>query len=230
VAARKTFPWFWRELAWDRHRIVPAWDQAVAKLKFVGPARGRGAGDAVEFMWVDELEFDGLRVEGRLMNTPGALKGLRAGARVALSLDALSDWMLVRDTKAHGAFTVNAMRAGMSRAERCEHDAAWGLEFGAPPQTPDVKRFTARGEHPMVKHVSKGFVSRLRAGEAKAHDVDDAGWSLLHRFALAGSAHLVKQLLAHGAKPKHKTPHGLTAEDLAESLGWRRVTSVLRGR
>ena len=39
-SARQSFKYFWRELSWERRRIVPALDLAMVKLPFTdGPAR-----------------------------------------------------------------------------------------------------------------------------------------------------------------------------------------------
>ena len=56
---------------------------------------------------------------------------------------------------------------------------------------------------------------------------DDRGWTLLHTMALGGNAGGVTALLKHSADPAAKTGHGMTAMELATSLGWTKVIDVL---
>ena len=49
-----------------------------------------------------------------------------------MPLSEITDWMYVISGQAFGGHTVNLMRSRMSAAERKEHDAAWGLDFGDP--------------------------------------------------------------------------------------------------
>lgn len=226
--AQQTFRFFWREVFWERRRIVPAYDRAVAKLAFVGPSKASKKEEAIEFMWVDEVDFDGAALEGTLINEPMELRGLQPGARVSLSLDQLSDWMLVRDDAAIGAFTVNAMRRSMKRAERAEHDEAWGLDFGKAVATPKLTPFACKVEHPLAKNVTASFEEQLRNGEVKADAVDVRGWSPLHHFALAGAKGIVEALLRNGADPRRVTKTGVTAEQLARALAWKEVAALLK--
>jgi uncharacterized protein len=59
--ARSTFRYFWRELAWERRRIVPGLDLACVKAPFSdGPSQHRTKGSPeVEQMWLNEIDFDG---------------------------------------------------------------------------------------------------------------------------------------------------------------------------
>src|SRR5687767_12674423 len=103
--ARATFRYFWREVAWERRRIVPALDLACVKVPFSDgprPARSRTTGGPgarppgtpeVELMWLDEVDFDGQLVGGVLLNTPNWLKTVKAGDPAHVPLDQVSDWM-----------------------------------------------------------------------------------------------------------------------------------------
>src|SRR4051812_11742046 len=88
--ARATFAYFWRELAWERRRIVPALDFACVKALFSDGERGARAPSGkprVEEMWVSEIDFDGRDVSGELLNQPNWLKSIRQGAAVRLQLE-----------------------------------------------------------------------------------------------------------------------------------------------
>src|ERR1043165_2567294 len=73
--SRATFRYFWREMAWERRRIVPALDMAAVKAPFADPPgtlRPQGQPE-VEHMWLGEVDFDGESVTGVLLNDPNWL-------------------------------------------------------------------------------------------------------------------------------------------------------------
>ncbi|MGD9368675.1 MAG: DUF2314 domain-containing protein [Desulfobacteraceae bacterium] len=130
-AAQKSFKYFWRELSWERRRIVPGLDLAMIKLPFTDGPRSVGKPE-FEHMWCDEIDFDGENLTGRLINTPNWLNSVKEGDSVQALFSHLTDWMMTVDGVAYGGYTVNMMPAGMSPQERKAHDQAWGLNFGDP--------------------------------------------------------------------------------------------------
>src|SRR6185312_5536271 len=80
-AARSTFRYFWRELAWERRRIVPALDLACVKAPFSDDENAVRVKDQpeVEQMWLGEIDFDGQFVSGTLLNAPNWLKSVKQG-------------------------------------------------------------------------------------------------------------------------------------------------------
>src|SRR5205823_13626232 len=68
--ARATFRYFWREVAWERRRIVPSLDLACVKAPFSdGKKAGGNTGDPeVEQMWLGDIDFDGQLISGTLLN------------------------------------------------------------------------------------------------------------------------------------------------------------------
>jgi uncharacterized protein YegJ (DUF2314 family) len=235
-AARATFRHFWRELAWERRRIVPGLSMSAVKAPFYDEARrGTSPKDApeAEQMWVGEVGFDGRAVSGVLLNAPRWLTSVREGDRVRVALGQLSDWMFVIDGEVYGAFTVNLMRSRMSPGERREHDAAWGLDFGDPAavriayqQPPGV----APQEHPMSEGMAEKLAEALAQDSAMLRHTSEDGWTLLHHEALAGNSATVRVLLDNGADVNAVTGHGMTPLALARSLGWDAVTALLEGR
>ncbi len=246
--ARATFRFFWREVAWERRRIVPALDLACVKAPF-----SDGEGNAptpdrpdVEQMWLEEIDFDGEFVSGALLNTPNWVRTIKAGDAVRFPLGAISDWMYAIRGEVYGAFTVNLLRSQMSGGERRDHDAAWGLNFGDPnvirlmpePEKPGGLRALLSSrpggaelqEHPMSEAMASPLKAQLAKDPALLHGKDDRGWTLLHHQALAGSAATVTVLLESGADPEDKTDRGLTPLQLAESLGWGKVAALLAAR
>jgi uncharacterized protein YegJ (DUF2314 family) len=243
-SARATFRFFWREVAWERRRIVPALDLACVKAPFSDGEQGMRTGGTpqVEHMWLSEVDFDGQIVSGVLMNAPNWLKTIKEGDSVRIPLGQIGDWMYVISGEVFGAYTVNLLRSRMGRRERQEHDSAWGLNFGDPARirvAPEPnkgggflktwfgKRQVDTGEHPMSENMAASLKEQLEKDPSLVTATDDRGWTLLHQEALAGSAPTVKVLLAAGADPNAVTNHGMTPLQLAKSLGWENVVALL---
>lgn len=133
--ARKTFRYFFREVAWEQRRIVPGLEVCAIKVEFSDPEEMRTHQEGElekEFMWVMEVDFDGKQIHGTLQNDPHSLKSVKAGDRVKIPGKQLVDWLYVQLGQTYGGFTIDQMRSRMNKAERKAHDGAWGLEFGEP--------------------------------------------------------------------------------------------------
>lgn len=241
--ARSTFRYFWRELAWERRRIVPALDLAYVKAPFSDrPSEHRTKGSLeVEQMWLNEIDFDGQFVSGILLNDPNWLKSIKMGDSARFTLDQITDWMYVVDGEVYGAFTVNLIRSRMSAKECEDHDQAWGLRFGDPATVRPVPVEGPGGtwfknpdavddEHPMSLAMVRSLQKQIADDPSLIHSTDERGWTLLHEQALAGSAATVKVLLDAGADANAITENGMTALQLACSLGWVNVASLLTSK
>lgn len=241
--ARANFKYFWRELSWERRRIIPGLDMAAVKAPFSdGKKKADSDTPEVEHMWVDEIEFDGASIKGVLLNDPNWLTSVHAGDEVRFPAKQMSDWMYVISGNVFGAYTVNLMRSRMDPRERAGHDQAWGLNFGDPKQIQVVPAKKGTGllagwfggksepvsdEHPMSENMAPELAKQLAANPGLVNQVDDEGWTFLHREALAGNAAPVKVLLDHGANFTLRTKHGATALQLAHVLGWEKVVALL---
>jgi uncharacterized protein YegJ (DUF2314 family) len=239
AAARGSFKYFWRELSWEKRRIVPGLDMSMVKLPFTDGPRTDGNSE-YEYMWVGQVDFDGDWLSGELLNAPNWLTSVQQGEEVQVPFAHLNDWMMTSDGKAYGGFTVNAMRAKMNRRERKDHDDAWGLDFGDPASVL-VELHPVDGpegltqpenfrEHPMCVNMLPQYDAQLHGDPTIAQQVDEAGWTLLHRDALAGNLGVVKVLVACGAEVGRRTPSGRTASELARSIGWPEIADYLDGQ
>lgn len=83
----------------------------AVKKKFV-------QGDAVEHLWLSDVKFRGNRFVGTVDNRPRDIKGLKAGTRVAVNPDEISDWAYVDKGVLVGGYTVRALLMELSPAER----------------------------------------------------------------------------------------------------------------
>jgi hypothetical protein len=208
-----------------------------------GPQASDSDNPDVEHMWLTDVDFDGQNVSGVLLNAPNWLKSVHEGDPASIPLGQISDWMYVISGEVFGAYTVNVLRSRMGRQEREEHDAAWGgLDFGDPakirvaPQPKQGggflkgwfgKQQTDTGEHPMSEAMAGKLREQLAKDPSFAFSKGDNGWTILHQEALAGNAATVKVLLDAGADSKALTSNGLTALQLAQSLGWDKVAALL---
>lgn len=241
--ARASFRYFWRELAWERRRIVPALDMAAVKAPFFDDASSRPKDQPeAEHMWLSEIDFDGQFVSGVLLNEPNWVKGVKAGDSARIPLNEISDWMYVIAGEVFGAYTVNLLRSRMNRQERREHDEAWGLNFGDPAKIRAIperkqgggpvknwfgKKQADSHEHPASEAMAANVKEMVAKNPAMLSKRDDNGWTCLHHDALAGNAAIVQILLEAGADPQAKTNHGMTPIQLARSLGWEKVAALL---
>jgi uncharacterized protein YegJ (DUF2314 family) len=242
--ARATFRYFWREVAWERRRIIPALDLACVKAPFSDGERRTRSKDTpeVEHMWLSEVDFDGQFVSGVLLNAPNWLKTVKEGDSIRIPLGEISDWMYAISGEVFGTYTVNLLRSRMGRRELREHDEAWGLKFGDPTTirvAPEpgkggglLKGWFGKGqadteEHPMSAGMASSLKDQLAKNPSLVSETDDRGWTLLHQEALAGNTATVQVLLEAGADPNAVTNHGMTPLQLAQSLGWDKVAALL---
>lgn len=250
-AAQRSFRFFWRELSWERRRIVPGLDMSMVKLPFTDGPRTDGRSE-FEQMWIGDVEFDGDSISGTLLNSPNWLTSVEEGDSVSMPFGHLTDWMLTADGRAYGGFTVNLMRSRMGVSERQKHDQAWGLEFGAPTDIqveiqrepkpkPKARLFAGLfgrnsspqdaaasfSDHPMCVNMIPKIEAQLQADRSIANSAGDDGWTLLHHEALAGNFGVVKLLVAFGADAAVRTPQGYSAADLARRIGWTEISDFL---
>jgi uncharacterized protein len=226
--ARDTFRLFWREVAWDRRRIIPALSMAAVKAPFSDPQKRGAKGEPdVEHMWLTDVDYDGEMVSGELVNAPNKLKTIKQGDNLRVPIAQLSDWMYVLSDVVFGGFSVNLLRARMSAKERKNHDAAWRLNFGDPAA---VRTSTEQERHEIDVATAPSLRDHLaqhpNAVSAKGH----LGWTLLHHEASIGNAVAVQLLLPAGADPHAKADNGVTPLQLARNLGWDAVAELLAGK
>lgn len=85
----------------------------AVKKKFV-------QGEAVEHLWLSGVKFRGNRFVGSVDNQPREIKGLKAGTRVAVNPDEISDWAYVDKNVLVGGYTTRALMMELSPPDREE--------------------------------------------------------------------------------------------------------------
>jgi len=228
--AQNTFKYFWRELYWEYHRIVPALNVACVKVAF-SQVIDQGSEPTVEHMWINNILFDGSAIKGTLINTPNELTNIENGDEVTIPLNQISDWLFSTREKTYGGFTIQAMRSEMNNKERKEHDKAWGLNFG---DYNDILLVYEQKEHPenliehpMSKNSRENLADFIKRHPGEITATDEAGCTLLHRETIAGNLTSVEFLLLSGADKTQKTNQGKTALDFARQLKWEHIIPVL---
>ncbi|HYF36412.1 MAG TPA: DUF2314 domain-containing protein [Prosthecobacter sp.] len=226
VAAQATFRYFWRELCWERRRILPGLDFAAIKLPFQDEP-----GSEVEHMWVGDVEFDGDTLSGTLMNEPNWLQSVRQNDRVTAPFVHLEDWMFAVGGIAYGGHTVQRSRENMSPDERAAHDDAWGLDFGFPGQVRlelhNPEPTSGHLDHPMCLNMLPRIEQQLRQNAAPYLEPDEQGWTMLHHEALAGNLGVTKLLIQYGGDVRTLTSQGRTPAELAAGIGWHELATEL---
>ncbi len=248
--ARATFRYFWRELSWEYRRIVPGLDLAVFKVAFTDDEE-----TPAEVMWVNEVDFDGYALQGRLLNQPNWLKSVKEGDRVKVPVKAITDWLYAMEGVAYGGFSVHAIRKKMGKKERQQHDDAWGFNFGNPDKVhlvpasfrqkteskkkglfgfgkgtepePLADEVLQSSDHPMAVNMAESLKEFAAKRPDAISEVGDNGLTMLHQMALAGSPIGIKALLECGVDVNAKSKKGHTGLDFAKSLGWKRAYALL---
>lgn len=248
--ARRTIGFFWRELEWENHRIIPALDMSAVKFALFEAGADREAALAadppqVEYIWMSDPMFDGREIRGTLVNDPHFLKGYEAGQAMSVSPDDVVDWMYVSNDDVFGGFTVEVIRIRQSDEERDAHDEAWGLDFGEVgeifvipreywPDDEEPEEFEAyleaarQIEHPMSINMRESLQDALKKEPAMLKTPDYRGLPMLHAMSLAGSDDGVEECLKAGADPAEAAGNGLTPLDIATAMNWPRVVARLK--
>ena len=227
--ARVTFKYFWRELSWEHRRIIPGLDLACVKVAF---RQENPPGDPiVEYMWISDVDFDGVQVTGTLINDPDELTNVSSGDSVQISWSEICDWMFAINRKVYGGYTIQVIRAGLPKKDRKAHDKAWGLDFGGLDNVmvayEQDKHPENLIEHPMCRNMGDSFRDFLTQHPTEVTQCDEDGYTMLHRQAIAGNRGTIEILLELGADPHARTTSGYTAGDFASALGWDHLVPLL---
>ncbi|AIM60135.1 DUF2314 domain-containing protein [Cellulophaga lytica] len=228
--AQETFKYFWREMYWEYRRVIPGLDLAIVKFPFEQTFKGESE-PTIEHMWVRNISFDGENITGVLANNPMQLTNVAEGDTVSCSRSKISDWMFATSGKTYGGFTIHTLRSGMSDEKRKQHDNAWGLDFGdfnkimlVNGQAENPENLV---EHPMCVNTADKFLEFFKENPDEILIKDEAGYTVLHRQAIAGNKTTIDILLSLGADKNVTDSNGLTALDYAQKLNWSHIISVL---
>lgn len=227
-----TFKYFWRELYWEYRRIVPALELAYVKCAFIQENLEDINQPLIEYMWIDQVDFDGCTISGTLLNQPYYIDNVKAGEAVRLQFESIVDWMFLSNGNVHGGFTIQEYRKSLDAVKRKEYDEAWGIDFGDPDEVflvYDQKNCPENlDEHPMCKNILDQFIGIINAAPMMITDKDESGNQLLHREAIAGNYLFVRELLRLNIDKLVMNTQSMTPLDLAHKVGWANIVNLLK--
>lgn len=106
-AARDSFDKTWEALKQDEASANPSMAEVMIKVYFAEDDEPDGG----EHLWASDVEYDGEVISATVQSEP------------------LSDWMVIRNRKIEGAYTVQLLRKRMTNEERAEHDSHYPFQF-----------------------------------------------------------------------------------------------------
>ena len=74
-------------------------------------------GDDTEHFWLTDLSYRDGHFEGKIGNDPGVVSNVSFGQTIRIRKDEISDWLLMREGKMHGNYTMRPLLATMPKAE-----------------------------------------------------------------------------------------------------------------
>ncbi|MCU4423399.1 MULTISPECIES: YegJ family protein [Acinetobacter] len=230
--AVSTFKYFWRELYWEYRRIIPALELAYVKCAFIQENLEDKNQPLIEYMWIDQIGFDGSTISGTLLNEPYIIDNVQAGETVSLQFDSIVDWMFLSNGTVHGGFTIQEYRKTLNAVDRKEYDEAWGIDFGNPDEiflVYDQKDCPENlDEHPMCKNILDQFINIINTDPRIITEKDESGNQLLHREVLAGNYLFVREILSSNVNKLVMNNQSMTPLDLAHKMGWNNIVNLLK--
>ncbi|MDV4216722.1 DUF2314 domain-containing protein [Acinetobacter baumannii] len=227
-----TFKYFWRELYWESRRIVPALELAYVKCAFIQENLEDKNEPLIEYMWIDQVDFDGSTITGILLNESYIIDNVQAGETVRLQFESIVDWMFLSNGTVHGAFTIQEYRKTLNASGRKEYDEAWGIDFGNPDEillVYDQKNCPENlEEHPMCRSILEQFINIINTDPTIITEKDESGNQLLHREVIAGNYLFVQELLKLNVNKLVRNKQLMIPLDLAHKMGWSNIVNLLK--
>ena len=113
IDARRTLPIFFRQLTRGDSR------ESDFSIKYPFKAND-GSGIATEQLWLNGIHFRDGEYLGVLVGDPVYVSGIQKGDTVALDMDAITDWMYVRDGKIAGGRSIKYLLEKIPEGQRSE--------------------------------------------------------------------------------------------------------------
>lgn len=186
----------------------------------------------IEYMWIDQVDFDGSTISGILLNEPYIIDNVQAGESVRLQFESIVDWMFLSNGTVHGGFTIQQYRKTLNASDRKEYDEAWGIDFGNPDEiflVYEQKNCPENlDEHPMCKNILEQFINIINTDPTIITEKDESGNQLLHREVIAGNYLFVQELLRLNVNKLVRNKQLMIPLDLAHKMGWSNIVNLLK--
>ncbi len=219
--AQSNFNLYFNTISSDFNRLIPAIDMPMVKSVFCDDFEDSEA--PREFMWVGEVDFDGLEISGVMLNAPNKVKSVSEGCSVKFPISKLCDWLCVIKNIVYGGYTIQVLRSNMPVEELASHDEMWGINFLNPPEVlvPEI-------DIEVEMSFRDVLVEQILKDKSAVNSVFDKGRTILHLNALFGRYHSVQALIEHGADINAKCDRGWLPIDYAKSLNWLDIVEMLK--
>ena len=123
--ARATFP------AFLKARSKPEFNDAITavKVRIKDEAFSRELKeDQFAFIWIYNVSEEGGSIKATIMELPkGGLNDLKVDQSLLYPKESIYDWMIIKDEKAWGAFTLQVVRNSLPEKERAQYDEYSGI-------------------------------------------------------------------------------------------------------
>jgi len=126
-AARDSFADFRSQVEADQMRPIPVIQSHMVKAYFADDSKPEEG----EHLWITDVSFSDDKISGVVASDPLDLPYPSLGDKVTFSLSELSDWLIVEDGKAAGAYTIQLLRRRMDPQELQSHDSSYPFSFEA---------------------------------------------------------------------------------------------------
>ena len=124
-SARESFPIFLEKVSKDSDGRPSSPSKAVLKAYFSDISAPKDG----EHLWIAYVDYDGENIYGVVESNPLNLDTPKLGDEVRFTLDQLTDWLVVREGKASGAYTINLLRSRMTQSELKAYDSHYQFKF-----------------------------------------------------------------------------------------------------
>lgn len=114
--------------------LVARWSELQAEGVYASVKVPVAEDGEVEHIWLSDISFEDGLVRGRLGNVPIGLPGWSLGDPIAVPLDEISDWMVVRGDQLIGGYSLFVIRNRLQGDDRQAFDRQVGLVFPDSPR------------------------------------------------------------------------------------------------
>lgn len=114
--------------------LVARWSELQAEGVYASVKVPVAEDGEVEHIWLSDISFEDGLVQGRLGNVPVGLPGWSLGDPIAVPLDEISDWMVVRGDQLIGGYSLFVIRNRLQGDDLRAFDSQVGLAFPDSPR------------------------------------------------------------------------------------------------
>lgn len=108
-------------------QFVEALENPTPSQSYLGIKARFSEGEVVEYMWLSDVTYDGDRFTGTVANNPRQLTNVRLMDRHEVPADEIADWMIVKDGRLVGGYSLRLLATRASPDEWAEMERHMGF-------------------------------------------------------------------------------------------------------